>query len=67
MNDYSILLIKGDENIHKVLGISLADIGYKVIVAENGDAAIDLFRENKPHIVIADIKMLEELVELRDA
>ncbi len=66
MIDYFILLIKGEENIHKILGISLADIGYKVVVAENWDVAIDLLRENKPHIVIADINMLEELVELRD-
>lgn len=29
MNDYSIPLIEGEENIHKVLDMSLAHIGYK--------------------------------------
>jgi signal transduction histidine kinase len=42
-----------------VLGIALADSGYEVATAENGEAALRLFRELKPPIVLTDIKMPE--------
>ena len=52
-----ILLVDDEEGIRKVLGISLADSGYEVITAENGDQALELFRDNHPPIVMTDIKM----------
>ncbi len=57
MIDYTILLINEDEDIYKVLSVSLDDIGYKFVVAENMDTAFDLICKNKPNIVIADLKM----------
>ena len=52
-----ILLVDDEEGIRKVLGISLADSGYDVLTAENGEQALQLFRENHPPIVMTDIKM----------
>ncbi len=52
-----ILLVDDEEGIRKVLGISLADSGYEVFTAENGEQALRLFRENRPAIVMTDIKM----------
>ncbi|MGD2269786.1 MAG: response regulator [Desulfobacterales bacterium] len=52
-----ILLVDDEEGIRKVLGISLADRGYEVYTAENGEKALQIFRENKPSIVLTDIKM----------
>ena len=57
MADNTILLVDDEPGIRKVLGISLADSGYRVHVAENGQEALRLFREIKPPIVLTDIKM----------
>ena len=55
----SILLVDDEEGIRKVLGISLADMGYHVTTAENGQEALDIFKKDCPSIVLTDIKMPE--------
>jgi len=52
-----ILLVDDEEGIRTVLGISLADYGYDVIKAGSGGEALQLFRDQKPAIVLTDIKM----------
>mmetsp|Transcript_3503 Transcript_3503/g.2077 ORF Transcript_3503/g.2077 Transcript_3503/m.2077 type:complete len:500 (+) Transcript_3503:1082-2581(+) len=53
----SILLVDDSEGIRKVLGISLADRGYRVITAKTGEEALKLFRTHSPSIVLTDIKL----------
>lgn len=53
----TILLVDDEEDIRDVVGISLTDFGYDVYEAANGDAALRLFREISPPIVLTDIKM----------
>jgi signal transduction histidine kinase/FixJ family two-component response regulator len=57
MNQQTVLLVDDEEDIRLVLGIALADMGYKVLSAENGKEGLRLFREERPPIVITDIKM----------
>ena len=52
-----LLLADDEEGIRKVLGISLADSGYEVLTAENGEEALTIFRTVQPEIVLTDIKM----------
>ena len=52
-----LLLVDDEEGIRKVLGISLSDMGYDVLTAENGDEALSIFRTHSPPIVLTDIKM----------
>lgn len=52
-----ILLVDDEEGIRKVLHISLSDIGYTVLTAENGEQALSIFRDETPPIVLTDIKM----------
>jgi len=52
-----ILLIDDEEGIRTVLGITLADYGYEVLKAGSGGEALRLFRDQKPGIVLTDIKM----------
>ena len=52
-----ILLVDDEEGIRKVLGISLSDAGYVVFTAESGEEALHIFQEQKPPIVLTDIKM----------
>jgi signal transduction histidine kinase len=53
----TILLVDDEAGIRKVLGIALADSGYRVATAENGEEALRKFRELSPPIVLTDIKM----------
>ena len=46
-----ILLVDDEAGIRTVLGITLADSGYQVTTAENGEDALRLFREIRPAIV----------------
>ncbi|MFO7707763.1 MAG: response regulator [Desulfobacterales bacterium] len=57
--DNHILLVDDEPGIRKVLGIYLADKGYEVTTAENGEDALRRFRETEPAIVLTDIKMPE--------
>jgi PAS domain S-box-containing protein len=52
-----LLLVDDEEGIRKVLGLSLADSGYTVYTAENGEQALEIFRKETPPIVLTDIKM----------
>ena len=56
MNE-KILLADDEAGIRKVLGISLADSGYEVLTAEDGEEAFEIFQRTKPQIVLTDIKM----------
>ncbi len=57
MDPDKILLVDDEEGIRKVLGISLADGGYRVFSAEDGTRALEIFRHERPAIVLTDIKM----------
>jgi len=52
-----VLLVDDEPGILKVLGISLADRGYHVLTAQNGEAALRVFHDARPEIVLTDIKM----------
>jgi len=55
--DNTILVVDDEEDIREVLQISLSDIGYEVLSAENGEEALDLFKAANPPVVLTDIKM----------
>jgi signal transduction histidine kinase len=52
-----LLLIDDEEGIRKILGLSLRDAGYEVILAVDGEQGIELFQKEHPAIVLTDIKM----------
>ncbi len=56
-NKYTILLVDDEQGIRNVLKITLEDSGYKVLVAPDGEAGLQVFLEKSPQIVITDIKM----------
>ena len=60
MNDISgktILIVDDEPDIREVLAISLEDMGYRTVEAENAATAFDLFQKEHPQIVVTDIKM----------
>ena len=60
MNDTSgktILIVDDEPDIREVLSISLEDMGYRTVEAENAATAFDRFQKENPQIVVTDIKM----------
>lgn len=54
-----ILLVDDEQDLRDVLEISLLDLGYIVLTAENGKQALEIFKKENPIIVLTDIKMPE--------
>ena len=52
-----ILVADDEPNIRKNLGLLLEAAGYVVDVAENGDKALQLCKENHPNIAFVDLNM----------
>ena len=52
-----ILLVDDEENIRIVHGAEFEDAGYQVVSAANGEDGLAKFQEEKPDIVILDIRM----------
>jgi len=52
-----VLLVDDEPGILRVLGISLADRGYRVLTAQDGEEALRVFREAGPEVILTDIKM----------
>jgi len=53
----TVLLVDDEKDIRDVIGISLSDLGYKVLIAESGQQALRIFESHSPPIVLTDIKM----------
>jgi len=54
---WKVLFIDDEEGIRKVMAISLADAGYEVLTAADGESGLRVCREQSPQIVITDIRM----------
>ena len=52
-----ILIVDDEAGIRKVLGISLADLGYTVHAAEDAATALTIIDAVRPPITLTDIKM----------
>lgn len=55
--NYKILVVDDEEHIRRILKFQLEKKGYTVIVAENGEVALQLVRREAPHLVILDLMM----------
>lgn len=53
----SVLLVDDEADIRDVLEVSLQDMGYEVLTAQNGTEALEVFRREMPPVVVSDIKM----------
>lgn len=54
---YNILVCDDEKDIRNALQIYLSAEGYHVLQAENGQAALDILRQNEVHLVLMDIMM----------
>ncbi len=54
-----VLIVDDEEHIRFLYSEELADEGYDVITADNGHMLLEKIDEEKPDIVILDIKMVD--------
>ncbi len=57
VRDATILIVDDEPDIRDVLSLSLQDMGYRTVEAENAGQGFDVFQKNDPLIVVTDIKM----------
>jgi two-component system NtrC family sensor kinase len=57
MDAVKLLLIDDEEDIVKVLSLSLRSDGYEVLTAQSGEEGLSLFEKESPDIVLTDLKM----------
>jgi len=55
-----ILVIDDDDQFRKMIRECLENEGYEVLVASDGKIGVELYRENKPDLVITDVIMPEK-------
>ncbi|MDD2271876.1 MAG: sigma-54 dependent transcriptional regulator [Desulfuromonadaceae bacterium] len=53
----TILVVEDEQYVRESLTAYLDDINYKVLAAENGQVALELFRSLHPDIVMTDLRM----------
>lgn len=71
MNRNLVLVVDDDISLRRVIRMQLQEAGYEVAVAENGDEAVAIIEEQRPNLVITDLRMpamggLELLRRVRD-
>jgi len=54
-----ILIVDDEEHIRYLYSEELSDAGYEVITAENGHLLLERIEEEKPDLVVLDIKMVD--------
>ncbi len=54
---WKVLFVDDEEGIRKVMEITLADAGYLVLTAPDGETALSLCAKESPQITITDIRM----------
>jgi DNA-binding response OmpR family regulator len=52
-----VLVVEDTANVRDVLGDSLTQLGYDVIVASNADEAVSRFRERMADLLVTDLSM----------
>ena len=54
-----ILMIDDDQWVRRLLNVFLRDKGYDVLLAENGQRGLELFRQDHPDVIVLDVNMRE--------
>ena len=57
MNNQRILVVDDDKNICEIIRLYLEKEGFAVTIANDGEAALEMFRETTPSVVVLDVMM----------
>jgi len=53
----TILVVEDEPNVRKFVSVNLAQRGHRVLEAENGQRALEHLNDQKPELLILDIKL----------
>ena len=54
-----ILVVEDEQDLRELVGKYFVDMGYQVVVTADGADALDLAKEEKPQIILLDLRMPE--------
>lgn len=57
MNNQKILVVDDDKNICEIIRLYLEKEGFEVVIANDGQEALDVFRDAAPSVVVLDVMM----------
>ncbi|GAX59080.1 response regulator containing cheY-like receiver, AAA-type ATPase [Candidatus Scalindua japonica] len=57
LTNKTILIIDDDESLRRVLEYNLSNKGYRLLLASNGEEALNIFKSEDVDVVVTDIKM----------
>ena len=57
LNNLTIVVVENDNDIRRHVGAFLDRSGAKVVVARNGPEGLQAIKNNRPNMVLSDIKM----------
>lgn len=65
---FRLLVVDDDPAIREIISAMLAEQGYEILTAEDGQQALELLPQFRPHLVITDLRMPrmsgDELVQI---
>ena len=53
----TILIVDDDADVREVMSVVLSDLGYQVMEAANGDAALNILKAGRPDLMVLDFGM----------
>ena len=56
-NNQRVLVVDDDRNICEIIRLYLEKEGFEVVIANDGQAAIDLFKQKTPSVVVLDVML----------
>ena len=55
--DRLVLIVDDDPDILQTLGLCLSTEGYRVLMAANGEEALEVLKSERPHVILLDLMM----------
>lgn len=56
-SDHTILIVEDNKDLLNLLEINLKDEGYRVLTAENGITALDIYHNQSPSLILLDVML----------
>jgi two-component system alkaline phosphatase synthesis response regulator PhoP len=57
MSKFKILIVDDEKDVREILKFNIAKAGYTVFTAGDGEKALEIIKDKKPHLVILDVMM----------
>jgi two-component system, chemotaxis family, chemotaxis protein CheY len=52
-----VLIVEDDQDILQMLGLCLSTEGYRILMANNGEEALEVLKAERPHVILLDMMM----------